>query len=1270
MADRGTTGKAEVLTPYLPRIAIEWAGSSEQRWRTVEASLAFVDVAGFTALSERLAAQGRAGAEEVTELLGQCFTELLAEAYLRGGSLLKFGGDALLLMFDGEGHPARAAAAAAAMRRTIRRVGNLKTSVGNVRLRTSAGVHSGDVHLFRVGKSHHELIVTGPTTSQVLEMEAVAKAGQVVISRDTAEALDVGLVGEPNPLGFTLRDRVARPAGGAFPEPPAPTADLAPAVPVALRPHLLAGGVEPEHRHVAIAFIGYQLDHELIQAAGPEGAADALDELVASVQDAVDHHGVTFLGTDIDRNGGKILLVAGAPEARDDDSGRMLAALRRIADTPRALPVRIGVNRGCVFVGDIGPEYRRTYTVMGDAVNLAARLMAASTHGEILATEDLLATSRMAYETTPRPPFSVKGKAEAIRAFSVAGPLRRASGIREGHVPLAPLVGRAAEMDQLQWALAAARTGSGSTVELTGAAGIGKSRLVSEFCRRSPDVETISVAAESYEQTTPWAMFGRFLRSALGLAAGDDVDAARSLRELAATSPDVAPWLPLLAQAMGLPMSPTPEMVDLDPTFATRRTHDAIAALLTSRFAGAARFVFEDLQWADEASLAALQALSELLAAGHSWLLVLTRRTGSKEGPGPATTSELPVGPLDDEASRQFIDAATAASPMRPHRREALVRGAAGNPLFLEELLRAGAAGTDEALPDSVQAAVATTLDRLPADDRRLLRHAAVLGVEFDYATFARIAGESVPPPEILALRWSGLTEVSGEDRFRFSSQIVRDVAYESLPFRKRRELHGAAGDVIEADCRWSDVPAELLSLHYFNAQRHDKCWEYSLAAAARARRVHAHAETVQLLDRALASARRISGLEPDVLADTWVAHANALFNLGEYERAEASYRQGRRLAESSPEILVTALRSEVLIAELQGRPATAIRRLRRAMRMVGTSNPKALADFEALLGWVQHRSGRQREARRSAEQAMATAAESSNLSALAEAHLLFDWASLHLGGTGPWEHAAEALALFEELQDVNRAAFTLNAMGAFAYYAGRWEEAAGLYARALETYLRAGNDAEAARARYNAAEVLLDQRRLPEARRLLEAVDRDYRAVGNRAGLALTSRDLGRIASQSGEYEEAHRLLGESRQGFADLHALGRVLEVEVWLADLLRRQGRLREARELAEEVAERAARTGAVLMIPVVERVRGQIYSASGELERAEEALGTALDAARGAGTAHEVAYTLEAMAEVRVIGGRPCDPDLDAERRELFERLGIAAAPTEVDAATPS
>lgn len=170
--DRVERDDPELLAPYLPRLSIEWlAGRAEETFRVEAGTVVFVDISGFTKLSEGLAKHGTVGAEELTATIGTCFVALLDLAVAHGGRLLKFGGDALLLYFSGPAHEARGCRAAVEMRRALRTVGRLTVLGQSVSLRMSVGVHSGDFHFFLVGGSHRELIVTGPGASTVVTME-------------------------------------------------------------------------------------------------------------------------------------------------------------------------------------------------------------------------------------------------------------------------------------------------------------------------------------------------------------------------------------------------------------------------------------------------------------------------------------------------------------------------------------------------------------------------------------------------------------------------------------------------------------------------------------------------------------------------------------------------------------------------------------------------------------------------------------------------------------------------------------------------------------------------------------------------------------------------------------------------------------------------------------------------------------------------------------------------------------------------------------------
>ena len=259
----------------------------------------------------------------------------------------------------------------------------------------------------------------------------------------------------------------------------------------------MAGGQpQPEHRVVTTAFLRFEGVDALIAEEGLEAAADAIEDLVAHTQAVADEFEVCFLQSDVDADGGKLTLTAGAPRMVGDDEERMLLALRQIAARPRRLPLRIGVNRGSVFCGDVGAPFRRAYTIMGDAVNLAARLMSHAPAGEIYATPGVLERSATRFDVKPMAAFTVKGKREPVEAWSVGSPL--GSRASEGIAVRFPLVGRDPELAALGDALADARAGAGRLVEIAGEPGIGKTRLAEELRARAGGMSRLRVTCEAY----------------------------------------------------------------------------------------------------------------------------------------------------------------------------------------------------------------------------------------------------------------------------------------------------------------------------------------------------------------------------------------------------------------------------------------------------------------------------------------------------------------------------------------------------------------------------------------------------------------------------------------------------------------------------------------------------------------------------------------------------------------------------------------------------
>ena len=294
------------------------------------------------------------------------------------------------------------------------------------------------------------------------------------MSAETAERVEPSWLAGARGDGLLLR--ALEPGSSPIPPPEAVEGhELAAYVPASLRDHLAVASGEAEHRQVTVAFV---------KATGtdaadddPEAMSGTLDTLASAAATACERYGLTWLESDIDADAIKLYLTGGAPATTGHDEESMLRALRDVVESEiEGLTLRAGVNRGRVFTGDIGSRTRRTYAVMGDAVNLAARLVARARPGTILVTSEVLDRAWTAYATETEP-LLVKGKEAAIMAHTLGSPTgtRRTAAVDVG-----PIVGRAAELEVVADAVQRARSRELQLLEVVAEPGMGKSRLISE----------------------------------------------------------------------------------------------------------------------------------------------------------------------------------------------------------------------------------------------------------------------------------------------------------------------------------------------------------------------------------------------------------------------------------------------------------------------------------------------------------------------------------------------------------------------------------------------------------------------------------------------------------------------------------------------------------------------------------------------------------------------------------------------------------------------
>jgi tetratricopeptide (TPR) repeat protein len=797
----------------------------------------------------------------------------------------------------------------------------------------------------------------------------------------------------------------------------------------------------------------------------------------------------------------------------------------------------------------------------------------------------------------------------------------------------------------------------------------------------------VTTACAPYDASTAYGAFRDLLRTLLDV--GGDGDTGRNtslLRErVVPIAPELEPWLPLLALPLDLPVEPTRESDELDPAFRRARLHGVVGTLLAKLLPTPTLLVFEDAHWMDGASADLLRHLGTEVTS-RPWFALVTRHptpTGfsAADGTPPLPALTMRLEPLPPDDARALV-AAVADGPLPAHDVDAIVERAGGNALFLQELVAAAGRSTadDEELPESVEAVVTARIDALSPGDRTVLRWASVLGMRFGVYLLAAVLEDE--ESEAGAEAWDRLGEFLERDPnvaggFRFRQAVFRDVAYEGLSYRRRRELHRRVAEVYERQARGDDTElAEVLSLHWSRAGDNERTWRYSLVAGRRAQAKYANVEAAGFYRRALEAGRRLPSLEPSEVAAVWEALGDVCDLAGLYAEAVEAYRNGRRLAEPAlgpqPEFLL----KEGTIREKLGQYSEALRWYTRGLAAAeGLSDPVERSEHRTKItlayAGVRLRQGLFGDCIRRCRQALQDATSCDDLRSTAHAYYLMHLAYTELGSPEREAFRGLALPIYEELGDLLGQANVLNNLGIDAYYEGRWDEALDLYRRSREARERIGDVVGAATITNNIGEIESDQGHLDEA----EAAFRQAYDVCLAAGYPLichvATSNLGRLAARAGRLDEAETSLRDALAGFEEIRAAGFVLETEARLAERELLAGNHEEAFAKATETLARTLGAEAVAHLRTqLERVRGAALLAAGDLAGARECLDESLRIARSVGVDYEAALTLDLLAALERAEGSEDGADVEAaESREILDRLGVVDAPALVARPAP-
>ncbi|MCB0210777.1 MAG: tetratricopeptide repeat protein [Anaerolineae bacterium] len=899
----------------------------------LQAVTLFADISGFTQISEALGKVGQAGTEELTIVLNSYFEPMIRRVHRYGGIIGKFGGDAMTILFpytrqNQVAAVRRALQCALDMQSAMHHYKAIPTSAGQFSLAMKAGLALGSVLCTTVGDPtlRLEYIIAGRALDLCADAEHHAGRGEIVVHNNLlAYAGQVEVIEERD--GFSCIAAI-KPKARAKPLVPADRISLQWGSILARYLHpVIAHRVEAgqagfvnEHRKVSVLFVsfsGIDYDHD------PD-VVTKLQNYLTAVIHTVHRYDGYLNKVDMGDKGSKYIILFGAPVIHENDEERALhCALELRALSP--YPIRIGINTGFVYCGRVGSDTRQEYTVMGDPVNLSARLMQAAQTGQILVSGRTQRYAPQPFHWETLAPIKVKGKSQPISIFALQRRKKQpTANIHEPKYDL-PLVGREQELQQAQTTLEHARQGHGQLLTITGEAGLGKSRLTAEIITRA---ETLGYsiyggACQSHGTTTPYLVWRTIWQNLFEIdPAWPAPEQIKHLENrLTAIDPHLLPRLPLLGSVLNLSLPENAFTQTLD----TELRRDLLQSLLLPCLSHHAQktpllLVLEDCHWFDGLSQALFEFIGRNISDLPLIIIAVCRPPDRRHDPlrwakRLSHFSQIALGELTFAEAQHLIrlkieqrfDLDEETPPELLHQ---ITTKAQGNPFYIEELINyihdRGLNPYDTTLlqsvdlPDSLHSLILSRIDQLEEAEKTTLKVASVIGRLFkaswvwgSYPALGSPAKIKHHLETLSRLDLIPLDKTEPELEYLFKHITTQEVAYNSLAFTLREHLHEAVGDFIERTyAETLNQYVDVLAHHYGRSRNTAKQRIYFRQAGDAAKSAYAN-------DVALDYYRRLLPLLPETEKAHIMLQLGEVHQLvGQWPEAKTMYQQAFAVAQ------------------------------------------------------------------------------------------------------------------------------------------------------------------------------------------------------------------------------------------------------------------------------------------------------------------------------------------------------------------------------------
>ena len=1025
--------------------------------RRFSAATLFCDISGFTRMAEELASDGPRGAEELNRVLLLTFTAMISLIHDAGGSVGHFYGDAMTVFFpektgsEEADHAVRRAwicslmmqrVMAASVSRVVTNRPGGKNPVFHLTMRIGLGY--GECVELVVGNQAESLeyVVGGPAIDEAVAAEHAAEQSQVFAG--AAFLRHLGL--EPSAAFQQLDDSFAQnqdllpsewPEKGTAENGKLDKETLSRFLHPALAERLAVAGADflAEHRPVTSMFVQFEGIDFTAEDVGNRLQLyyEWARETVARYGGSNSHLNRVLTGD----KGNQLHIIFGAPVAPDSPGQAVRCALALLREKPAFITgQRIGLAVGKVFACPVGSEQRREYTVVGDVVNLSARLTEVCSANSLIIDEAALDRCRSWLEYEELPAVSLKGKQEPVPLFRAVGE-RLMTNRLQSHFGRwqRPMIGREDELDILIGGMEAAVRGIGGAAAISGALGIGKSRLLAEGGRYWLENGGQVLIGDSQPHTSetpfgPWlALWREFfeLRPDMPEAMQAEVIAAH----IKALYPEAGAEAALWGEVLGIEVEAAESFEQLPAEVRQARFFNLVRQCFQSSARSKPLLIaLEDIHWADQASLDLIDALGDYLQELPIFVVVTFRplETAPLELLNRPVCTPLVLGDLPPAGAREMVHSLLGVTELPPNvERHLGLRDRDGlsspvNPLFLEEALRVmvenkvitvnGWVRVDEnrlqqmQVPDTIHGLLLARLDGLPAASRDVLQIASVIGRQFALDILSRITPRQPQGDLVDLLNGLSVAEMvqlihaDPELTYLFQHAMTQEVAYESLPYARRQTLHAAIADWLVE--RYGDNLRPfypMLAYHYSQTDIHEKGLEYALAAADDARDIYANREAVELYK----------------LAE---AHLKALGVDGWWQTAVQLYLSRGEVNKLLGDFAAATMDAESALAQLE---------------KDGRSGNKAVACN--LLAEIRYRQGNYSEAKALADSVISATAGQRFSPEMARAHT---WHGMAAAALLEYDHAVHHLKKAEEISlaidDAQRLSGVLEAL-AYIHY-------------------------------------------------------------------------------------------------------------------------------------------------------------------------------------------------------------------------------------------